>query len=124
MPPSFISPAEAKRLGSFRNALGPAIAEGLSIEILTALLTIALEPGLSVNELADRLRAPQQTASRYAAVLLGRYQEPTATAGQPPKIPLVVQEIHADDPRKRAMFLTDRGKEFVEGLLSHLAHQK
>jgi DNA-binding MarR family transcriptional regulator len=104
-----------------RDALEPVAVEGLSLEVLMGLLAIALEPGVSVNELAERLHTPQQTASRYAAILLGRYQEPTVASGQPPKWPLVVQEVHAEDPRRRAMFLTDRGKEFVDDLLSHLS---
>jgi DNA-binding MarR family transcriptional regulator len=93
--------------------------EGLSVEVLGALLTIALEPGISVNELAERLNAPQQTASRYASILLGRYQEPSLTK-QPPKDPLVTQQVHTNDPRKRAMFLTDHGEEFITHLLSLL----
>ena len=98
------------------------VVEGLSLEVLLALLTIALEPGLSVNELADRLHVPQQTASRYAAVLLGRYSRTSTAGGQAAKWPLVFrQEVHADDPRKRAMFLTDRGKRFTETMLSHLS---
>jgi DNA-binding MarR family transcriptional regulator len=114
-------PHKAKLLSQFREALKPVAVEGLSLEVLTALLTIALEPGLSVNELADRLNVPQQTASRHAAVLLGRYQDVHATDGQRPKWPLVVQEVHANDPRRRAMFLTERGNEFVETLLSQLS---
>jgi DNA-binding MarR family transcriptional regulator len=121
MSPNALSPARAKRLGALKVALEPVAVEGLSLEVLLALLTIALEPGLSVNELADRLHVPQQTASRYAAVLLGRYQEPSTAGGQAAKWPLVTQEVHADDPRKRAMFLTDRGKEFTETMLSHLS---
>lgn len=118
---NLLSPAQAKLLRRWTDALKPAAAEGLRLEVLTGLLTIAVEPGLSVNELADRLQVPQQTASRYAAVLLGRYQEANAATGRPPKWPLVVQEVHAEDPRRRAMFLTDRGKEFVDVLLSHLS---
>jgi DNA-binding MarR family transcriptional regulator len=121
MRPNSLSPAQARLLRRLRDALEPVAVEGLSLEVLTGLLTIALEPGVSVNELADRLHTPQQTASRYAAILLGRYQEPTVASGQPPKWPLVVQEVHAEDPRRRAMFLTERGKEFVDVLLSHLS---
>ena len=117
------SSAGARPLSNLRDALEPVMLEGLSIEVLSALLTIALEPGISVNELADRLHAPQQTASRYASILLGRYQEPTVTK-EPPKDPLVTQEVHATDPRKRAMFLTDRGEEFVALVLSYLSGGK
>jgi DNA-binding MarR family transcriptional regulator len=118
------SSSGSKLIGKLRSALEPVVLEGLSLEVLSALLTIAAEPGLSVNELADRLNAPQQTASRYASVLLGRYQEPMSVSTQRPKQPLVVQEVHANDPRKRAMFLTDRGNEFVAHLVSLLSDKK
>ena len=120
MPPNSFSPAKAKVIDAFKDALQLVAGESISLEVLIALLTIALEPGLSVNELADRLGVPQQTGSRYAAILLGRYQEPDIASRQQTKWPLVHQEVHAEDPRKRAMFLTERGKEFTVNMLSRL----
>lgn len=87
----------------------------LSLPQLVALLTIAVEPGLSVNDLADRIGLPQQTASRYVAILLGRYETP----GQSPPHPLISQGVSEDDPRKRALFLTGLGENLVRRLLPH-----
>ena len=60
------------RLIGLAEALRP-IQDELGLPQLLALLTIATEPGLSVNELAEHLELPQQTASRYVATLAGRY---------------------------------------------------
>lgn len=99
-------------LCNVRDAL-MAVQSELSLPQLVALLTIALEPGLSVNDLADRIGLPQQTASRYVAVLLGRYETP----GQSPLHPLISQAVSEDDPRKRALFLTAAGQALVRRLL-------
>jgi DNA-binding MarR family transcriptional regulator len=104
---------EIDRLQALLSALVP-VQSQLSLPLLLALMTLAAEPGLSVNELAERLRAPQQTASRYASILLGRYPNPVAG---PPLSPLLSQEINAGDPRKRALFLTNAGFEIVTSLL-------
>ncbi|RFC64782.1 hypothetical protein DY251_18640 [Mesorhizobium denitrificans] len=89
-------------------ALQP-VQDQLSLAHLVSLLTVATHPGLSVNELAERVGAPQATASRYVSVLLGRYQG----QGTPPPKPLIAQEISPDDPRKRALFLSQDGQELV-----------
>jgi len=82
--------------------------------MVVALLTLAIEPGLSVNELADRTKTTQQSTSRYVSILMGRYDTDlfTSTSMQP----LVAQEINAEDPRKRALFLTEAGWQFVASL--------
>lgn len=82
------------------------VGDDLSLSQLVAFLTIAIEPGLSVNELADRIGLPQQSASRHASVLLGRYQ---SISGEP-RIPLILQGISGVDSRKRALFLTEHGE--------------
>ncbi|MDX8458188.1 hypothetical protein [Mesorhizobium humile] len=86
---------------------------GLKLELLASLLTIAAEPGLSVNELADKTATPQASASRYVSVLTGRYHGDTSE----PAVPLVSQEIRADDPRRRALFLTPEGYEAVLSII-------
>lgn len=98
-------------LRDMRDALAGVQAE-LSLPQLVSLLTIAAEPGLSVNDLADRTGLPQQTASRYVAILLGRYETP----GQSPLHPLISQAVSEDDPRKRALFLTAAGEDLVSRL--------
>lgn len=82
----------------------------LSLAQLVALATVAIEPGLSVNELADRLKIPQQTASRHVAILTGRYQSDLADA---PLEALVMQQINETDPRRRALYLTEEGHALV-----------
>ena len=61
------------KLAGLADALHGVRAE-LGLPQLLALLTIANEPGLSVNELAERLALPQQTTSRHVAALSWRYQ--------------------------------------------------
>ena len=85
----------------------------LSLAQLVALMTIAIEPGLSVNELAEQLKIPQQTASRHVAVLTGRYQSDLADA---PLDAMIVQQINESDPRKRALYLTPEGQTFIASL--------
>ncbi len=82
----------------------------LNLPQLVALLSVAIEPGLSVNDLADRVAVPQQTASRYVAVLLGRYE---SASGQGPRHALISQGVNDEDPRKRALFLTEYGAEMI-----------
>jgi len=85
----------------------------LSLHLLIALITIAARPGLSVNDLADELKVPQQTASRYVAMLLARYQNVSTSL----QVPLIAQQISEEDPRKRALTLTDQGRDRLEHLL-------
>jgi|ERR1039458_4291549 DNA-binding MarR family transcriptional regulator len=108
-------------LVALANALRPLQAD-LSLSQLLALIAIAAEPGLSVNELADRLNIPQQTASRHVAGLLGRYQLAAVdTADARSKMdPLIKQEINSEDPRRRALFLSDDGQQLLENFVSIL----
>jgi DNA-binding MarR family transcriptional regulator len=107
-------PHEATRLRLIRKAL-LTLPPGLTLEHAISLLTVALEPGLSVNELAERIRSPQQSASRYAAALLGRYQSLTSEIEREP---LIVQQINPEDPRKRALFLNETGREIVARMIA------
>ena len=103
------------RLVALRAALVP-LQEQISLAQLVSLLTIAAEPGLSVQGLADRIGAPQASTSRYVSVLLARYQGP----GEKPPKPFIKQEVSTDDPRRRALFLNDYGKELVLAILGAL----
>ncbi|MDY0885378.1 MarR family winged helix-turn-helix transcriptional regulator [Dongia soli] len=85
----------------------------LSLQQLIALIAIASRPGLSVNELAEELNLPQQTASRYVSILLGRYQNVSNTV----PVPLITQQINDEDPRKRALLLTEQGQQRLNRLL-------
>ncbi len=89
------------------------VSDELTLDQVTALLTIAVEPGLSVNDLAERLGIPQQTISRHVGVLLGRYQQDAQGADARP---FVVQEINQSDPRRRALALSERGRELIAAL--------
>jgi DNA-binding MarR family transcriptional regulator len=110
-----LGPRDQRQLSALRAALMP-LQEQLSLAHLVSLLTIAAEPGLSVKDLADRTGTPQASASRYVSVLLGRY----STTGEKPIVPLITQEISADDPRRRALYLSDHGREVVMTLLGSL----
>lgn len=89
--------------------------ENLGLPPLICLLTIAREEGLSVTELAEKTASPQQSVSRYVSLLLGRYQVETMPS---PPAALVEQRINPVDPRKRALFLTDDGREVISGLVA------
>lgn len=86
----------------------------LPTSTLLALLTIALRPGLSINELAEALNMPQQSASRYASILLGRAEDQLAALI---KSPYISQSINDQDPRKRALNLTAAGIEFLRHVI-------
>ena len=92
-----------------------ALPSGLALQHLVALLEVGRQTGLSVNDLADILAIPQQTASRYVAVLSGRYDNVDALSQFSP---LIEQRINERDPRRRALFLTDEGREVLNTLLT------
>jgi len=81
---------------------------------LTALITIGIQPGISVNDLAMILDIPQQTASRIVSSLAGRYQQYNAD----PHECYVLQKINESDPRRRALYLTDAGRSIIENFRS------
>lgn len=104
---------ENVRLDAAFEALRP-WQSAISLAQLLALIAIARTPGLSVNELAERLDQPQQTVSRHVSVLLGRYQT-TETA-----LPTVFirQEVNVSDPRSRALFLAPEGEALLKSLVA------
>ncbi len=110
-------------LAALANALR-AVQDELALPQLLALLTIANDPGLSVNELAERLNLPQQTASRYVAALAGRYQgmfgPVAAETGRSKLAPFITQEISQSDPRRRALFISKQGRALLDEVAEHL----
>src|SRR3712207_1175686 len=82
----------------------------LSLPLLLTLVAVARDPGISINELSERIGVPQQTASRYVAILQGRYQTPAGGENAFTTNPLLSLEISTSDPRRRALFLTSYGE--------------
>jgi DNA-binding MarR family transcriptional regulator len=105
------SPQETGRLEAILEALSP-WQSTISLSQALALIVIARHPGLSVNELADKLDQPQQTVSRHVAILLGRYQ--TSETIEPRAF--IRQEINVNDPRSRALFLSKDGHSLLKAL--------
>ena len=105
------------RVRAIAAALKPLQAD-ISLPQLLALLVVALHPGLSVNELGERMGTSQQSASRYVSILMGRYTQPPGVNLDFSKRPLLTQSISAEDPRKRALYLTKFGEAMLSKLLS------
>lgn len=97
-----------------------AVGEDLSLPLLQSLVVVARHGGISVNELAEEMDIPQQTASRYIAILQGRYQFPTNLDNAFAKRPLLSLEVSTEDPRRRALYLTDAGKVRIMEVLNIL----
>jgi DNA-binding MarR family transcriptional regulator len=118
---AFMSKLDTDQLEAALTALR-SIGSDLSLPLLITLLAVARAPGLSVNELAERIQVPQQTASRYVAVLQGRYQiagsNEITFAGKP----LISLQVSASDPRRRALFLTRYGETRLARFIEDLYH--
>lgn len=111
-----------KKIISADNALDALlhVHEALGLPHLICILAIAAHPGLSVNELAKITGYPQQSVSRYTALLLGRYDNPTGPSlGKP----LIEQSINSADPRRRAFHLTSPGQSFVDDFIARIARK-
>jgi DNA-binding MarR family transcriptional regulator len=105
--------SETSRLDAIFKAFSKYQAE-ISLPQALALITIARTPGLSVNELAERLDQPQQTVSRHVAVLLGRYQISETVVPRA----FIRQEVNVKDPRSRALFLSPEGQSLLKALVA------
>lgn len=108
-----MQPDDQSRLAGLYAALKKA-QDDLSLPQFVALLAVASTPGLSVNELAERTSVPQQSTSRYVSVLMGRYSDQAAGTDNRP---FITQEVKQDDPRSRALYLADRGRELIREIL-------
>jgi DNA-binding MarR family transcriptional regulator len=105
------SSQEVGRLEAVFESLRP-FQSSISLSQALALIAIATRPGLSVNELAEKLDQPQQTVSRHVSVLLGRYQTSETVV---PTV-FIRQEINVNDPRSRALFLAPEGETLLKTL--------
>lgn len=105
--------SESSRLDAIFAALLSCQSE-ISLPQALALIAIARNPGLSVNELAERLDQPQQTVSRHVAVLLGRYQISETIVPRA----FIRQEVNVKDPRSRALFLSPDGQALLKALVA------
>ena len=92
-----------------------AVPMALGLPHLQAIVAVGASPGLSVNELAARLKVPQQTASRYVAQLMGQYQGGWDNDSLQP---LVEQRVSLSDTRKRALYLTRNGRKAIERVIA------
>jgi DNA-binding MarR family transcriptional regulator len=107
-----LSPDDA-RLAALCAALKK-VQDDLSLPELVALLAVGVEAGLSVNELSERIGAPQQSTSRYVSVLTGRYPNSSTSTD---RRPFITQGVKQNDPRSRALHLAERGREIVNDIL-------
>jgi DNA-binding MarR family transcriptional regulator len=103
--------SEASRLDAIFEVFTECQAE-ISLPQALALIVIARTPGLSVNELAEKLDQPQQTVSRHVSILLGRYQTSETVIPRA----FIRQEINVSDPRSRALFLSPDGLSLLKAL--------
>lgn len=78
------------------------------------LITIASRPGISMGELADEVGLAQSSVSRNVAGLAA-YAKPGM-----PGLALVEALPDPQDSRRRRLFLTAKGKAFVQQLMGYL----
>lgn len=91
----------------------------LGIPLLRTLIAIYLNPNLSVTELAETIGVPQQTASRYVAILQGRYQTMDATSSFS-RDPLLTTRPSSSDLRRYELVLTTRGVTKIEAIVNKM----
>jgi DNA-binding MarR family transcriptional regulator len=91
----------------------------LSIPLLRTLIAVYLNPNLSVNELADLIDIPQQTASRYVAILQGRYRNLESSSALA-RSPLLSQRASTADLRRYELALTSRGVAKLSSILDEV----
>jgi DNA-binding MarR family transcriptional regulator len=89
----------------------------MSIPLLRTLVAVSLNSDLSVTELADMIGIPQQSASRYVAVLQGRYQTPGSTNVFADE-PLLAHKASATDLRRYELVLTPHGTARINAILN------
>lgn len=107
---SNLSDDEIRSLKALRNVLSH-VGDRMTLQTLAALVTVAVKPGLSVNELSEEINVPQQSGSRYASILLGRYKD---VLSERQRAPLVEQTVNDKEPQKRSLYLNDDGKNAVK----------
>jgi DNA-binding MarR family transcriptional regulator len=85
----------------------------MPITLAHALVTVALNEGKSLQELADLTHVSISNFSRYLLALSDRQR----TGGPGSGFGLVIREQDPTNLRKNNYWLSDRGKEFVKELL-------
>ncbi len=91
----------------------------MSIPLLRTLIAVSLNSHLSVTELAEAINVPQQTASRYVAVLQGRYQTSEGTSSFT-RAPLLSHKPSTTDLRRYELILTARGVAQLDAILAQV----
>ena len=94
----------------------------LSIPLLRTVIAVFLKTDMSVNDLADTIGVPQQSASRYVAILQGRYQTSDG-ASSFTKAPLLMSKPSPTDSRRNELALTPHGEDRLNEILSQI-HSK
>ena len=110
---------EAARLGALLTVLHSMDGD-LSLPLLLTLVAVAWQPGMSINGLAKRIQVPQQTASRYVAILQGRYHLSNAGMNSFSDKPLLSLQVSTNDPRRRALFVTSHGNDVLKRIIDQL----
>lgn len=96
---------------------------GLTLPLLGVLMAVADQPGISINEVAERLALPQQTASRYVAILEGRYQQLGADSAFV-ATPLISPSEDDADSRRRSLVLSPAGHSALDKFLRQVSSWK
>lgn len=94
----------------------------LSIPLLRTLIAVFLKVDMSINDLAEAIGAPQQSASRYVAILQGRYQT-SEGATSFTKAPLLMHKPSPNDSRRYELALTVHGQDRLNKILIQI-HSK
>ena len=90
----------------------------LSIPLLRTLIAVFLNTNLSINDLAEAIGVPQQTASRYVAILQGRYQPSDSNSFV--RAPLLTHKPSPGDMRRYELKLTPHGAKRIDKILSYI----
>jgi DNA-binding MarR family transcriptional regulator len=91
----------------------------LSIPLLRTLIAVSMNTHLSVTDLAELINVPQQTASRYVALLQGRYQSSESSSSFA-RGPLLTTNPSSSDLRRYELVLTPRGSARLEAILNQI----
>jgi DNA-binding MarR family transcriptional regulator len=88
----------------------------LNIPSMRILIAVAIQPHLSIIELARKLGIRQQTVSRYVAYLQGRYQTAASRRGFA-REPLLGNRPDWTDGRRYELVLTPTGAVRLDAIL-------
>lgn len=92
----------------------------LSIPLLRTLIAVFLKEDMSINDLADAIDVPQQSASRYVAILQGRYQTSDGHGNSFTRAPLLTHKPSPGDLRRYELALTSRGLARLHKILAQI----